>query len=99
MGSPQIILQTPVFNQLTSFLPVTKNPAVQTVIAKSAIEALDERIFPRTARLDVERVTSPIPQPFLQSVSDKFRAIIAADMAGRTASDKEPVQNGNHLPR
>src|SRR5688500_7318902 len=99
MGSPQIILQSPRFNNLACFLTITKNPAVQTVIAKSAIETFNKRIFPRTAKIDVERMKSPIMQPFLQSISDKFRAIIAADMAGRTACYKEPVQNGNHLTR
>jgi len=43
-----IVLLPPLFNHDLGFMPIDKDPAIETVTAKRPVEALDEGIFPGT---------------------------------------------------
>ncbi len=60
-----IIPLTPLFNNLLGLSAIGKDPAIQTFAAQRAIKTLDERVFPRTAGGDVERLALLIAQPVL----------------------------------
>lgn len=55
-----IILLPPSFNHLLSFLPTGKDPSIETVAAKRAVETLDERVLLGAAGLDIKRLTIAI---------------------------------------
>ena len=49
VGWLQIVLQTPVFQDLLCLLTIDEAVSVQTLLPQTTIEALDIRVFPRTA--------------------------------------------------
>jgi hypothetical protein len=48
-----IIFLTRLFDNGLRFLPIGKEPAIQTFCPKGAVEALDKSVLPRTAWLDI----------------------------------------------
>jgi hypothetical protein len=60
-----IVLLTSLFDNRLCFLPIGKQPAIQTLSPKCVVEALDRRVFPRATRLNIERVAVLLTQPLL----------------------------------
>ena len=94
-----IVLLPPILNHDLGLMTVGENPAIQTFSSKLAVETLNKRVLPRAAGLDVHRLALAIPQPLLQSVSNKLRTIIAAQVLRRAAQQKEPFQLLDDLAR
>src|SRR5690606_13318343 len=88
-----IIFLTPLFDNRLCFLPIRKDPTVQTLSAERAVEALDEGILPRATGFDIERVAVLLPQPSLQGKGNKLRTVVTAQVARCAAHQKQPCQN------
>ena len=67
-----IVLLAPVLDDNLCFMPVGKDPAIQTFAAKRAVETLDEGILPGTARRNVHGVAVTVTQPLLKGVGDEL---------------------------
>jgi len=62
---------------------------VQTLISELAVKALDERILPRTARLDAHYIAAVVTQPVLDSIGDELCAVITPDILRLQARKRE----------
>ena len=80
-----IIFLSPLFDHNLCLVSVGENPAVETIAAKRPVEALDERVLPRTAQFDIRRFALLIPQPLLKCISHEFGTIVAAQVVRRDA--------------
>ena len=64
MRTTMIVLLPPFLNNNLNFLLVDENPVNQTLRPEHAVEALNERVLPRTARFDVQRGAIPLTHPY-----------------------------------
>ena len=83
-----IILLPPLLDNNLCLRSIGEQPPIQTFSAKYPVEALDERVLPRTAGRDIQRVAVPILQPLLKGVGNEFRAIVAAQIVRRTTQQE-----------
>ena len=80
-------------------MQVTEEFSIQQLIAQLVMEALDVRLFPRRAWLDVERFNLSEVKPVLQRIGDELRAIVAADMLRRSVPLNRLANHRNHIDR
>src|SRR4051794_24410884 len=99
MWTAKIVLLPPLFNHHLRLMPAGKDPAIETIRAKSSVETLDEGILPRAARRDVERVAMTVTQPLLERIGDELWTIIAAEVGRCASKQNQPFQNLNNLTR
>ena len=57
--------------------------AVEQLIAKAGVEALDVAVLPRTASLDVGGLGTDSRDPFLHRLGDELRSIVGPDVSGK----------------
>ena len=58
--------------------------AVEALVAEAAVEGFHEAVLPWAARLDVEGLYLVCCQPALEFLGDKLRAVVGADVVGRS---------------
>src|SRR5437867_8448904 len=73
--------------------------AVEQLVAKTRVEALDVAVFPRTAPLDVSGLGAGHRDPFLHGLGHEFRSVVGADVSGNAPQDEEVGQNVDHIDR
>src|SRR5215470_2585346 len=56
--------------------------AVEQLIAKAGVEALDVAVLPRAAPLDVGGLGTGSRDPFLHGLGDELRSIVGPDVSG-----------------
>src|SRR5258706_7035550 len=76
-----------------------ENLAVEQLIAKAGVEALDVAVLPRAAPLDVGSLGTDYRDPFLHGFGDELRSVVRADVSGNAPQDEEVGQNVDHIDR
>src|SRR6516225_8325727 len=103
-----VILSSPILNDHACFGQGREEFAIQTLVAKLIVKALDISLFPGRTRLDVQALNLSRAHPFPDRLSDELRAIVTADMFrltvafDRTIQDPDGIQRSNgsaHLDR
>ena len=79
VGAELIVLGAPVFDEQTGLGERTEPMLVETVVAESAIEGLDESVLGGLAGLDVMEDDAGGLSPAMQSAADELRAVIGGD--------------------
>jgi hypothetical protein len=73
--------------------------AVEQLIAKTSVEALDVAVLPRAAPLDVSGFGTDSRDPFLHGPGDELRSVVGPDVSGNAPQDEEVGQNVDHIER
>src|SRR5262249_26380530 len=89
MGPDRIVMAPPAFDDDLSFVEGVEDLAIEQLIAKAGVEALDVAVLPRTAPLDIGSLGADRGDPSLDGLGDELRSIIRPDMTGDTPQDEE----------
>ena len=73
--------------------------AVEQLIAKAGVEALDVAVLPRTASLDVGGLGTDSRDPFLHRLGDELRSVVGPDVSGNAPQDEQVGQYVDHIDR
>jgi len=73
--------------------------AVEQLVAKARVEALDVAVLPRTAPLDVSGLGAGNRDPFLHGLGHELRSVVGANVRGNAMQDEEVGQNVDHIDR
>jgi hypothetical protein len=76
-----------------------ENLAVEQLIAKAGIEALDVAVLPGATPLDVGGLGTDSRDPVLHRLGDELGSVVGADVSGDAAQDEEVGQNVDHIDR
>src|SRR5216684_2956992 len=76
-----------------------ENLAVEQLIAKAGVEALDVAVLPRAAPLDVGGLGTDSRDPVLHCLGDELRSVVGPDVNGNAPQDEEVGQNIDHIDR
>ena len=99
MGSDRVVVASPALDDDLGLAQTVEDLAVEQLIAKAGVEALDVAVLPRTASLDVSGLGSDSCDPFLHSLGDKLRSVVGSDVTGDAPQDEEVGQNVDHIDR
>lgn len=89
-----IVPPTVVFHQHLGLPQVSKLLRVEKLIPKAAVERLDVRVLPRTARRDVQRLDARFLQPLLNRRGYELRPVVAPQVLRRPAEGEQVLQRG-----
>ena len=93
MRPDRIVMTPPAFDDDLSFSEGVEDLAVEQLIAKAGVEALDVAILPRTAGLDIGSLGADGGDPSLDSLGDELRSIVGPDVTGNAAQDEQIGEN------
>jgi hypothetical protein len=99
MRPDRIVMAPPAFDDDLSFSEGVEDLAIEQLIAKAGVEALDVAVLPRTASLDVSGLGAASCNPFLHGLGDELRSVVGADVTGDATQDEEVGQNVDHIDR
>src|SRR4051794_15136974 len=99
MRPDRIVMAPPAFDDDLSFSEGVEDLAIEQLIAKAGVEALDVAVLPRTASLDVSGLGAASCNPFLHGLGDALRPVVGADVSGDATQDEEVGQNVDHIDR
>ena len=71
--------------------------AIEQLIAKAGVEALDVAVLPRTAPLDIGSLGADSGDPSLDSLGDELRSVVGPDMTGNAAQDEQVGQKAEDI--
>jgi hypothetical protein len=73
--------------------------AVEQLIAKAGVEALDVAVLPGAAVFDVGGLGTDNRDPFLQCLGDELRSVVGPDVSRNAPQDEELGENVDHIDR
>jgi len=94
-----VILSSPALNDHACFSQAREEFAIQTLVAKLIVKALDISLFPGRARLDVQALNLSCAHPLADRLSDELRAIVTADMFRLTVAFDRSIQDPDGIQR
>jgi len=94
-----IIVPQPHVRQNLSLKHAPKKVHVQKLVPNLAVETLDERVLPRTPRLDIQSLAATLEQPILDPLRDELRTIVAPQIRGGAPLRKQRSQTIDDLLR
>jgi hypothetical protein len=83
----------PAFDDDLSFSEGVEDLAIEQLIAKAGVEALDVAVLPRTAPLDIGSLGADSGDPSLDGLGDELRSVVGPDVTGNAAQDEQVGQN------
>ena len=90
-----IVVRAPVFDEESGFGQGAKPMLVKAVVAEGAIEALDEGVLHRFARLDMMESNAGALSPEVEGFAGKLGAIVHGDGLGKPTRESQALENGN----
>src|SRR5215470_9451122 len=93
MRPDRIVMTPPAFDDDLSFSVGVEDLAIEQLIAKSAVEAFDVAILPRTAGLDIGSLGADGGDTSLDSLGAELRSVVGPDVTGTAAQDEQVGQN------
>ena len=90
-----IVVRAPVFDEESGFGEGGKPMLVEAVIAEGAIEALDEGVLHRFARLHMMQSNAGALSPEVEGFAGELRAIVHGDDLRKTTRESQALENGN----
>src|SRR5215475_6237676 len=97
MRPDRIVMAPPAFDDDLSFSQGIEDLAVEQLIAKAGVEALDVAVLPRTAPLDIGGLGADSGDPSLDSLGDELRSVVGPDVTGNAAQDEQVGQNVDNI--
>ncbi len=87
----------PCFDQDFGLGEAVEDFPVEQFITQRSIERFIIAVLPWRSRCDIECGHADLSQPFLNSGSDKFAAIVRPYVCRRPTRDEQPRQRGKHI--
>ena len=97
MRPDRIVMAPPAFDDDLSFSEGVEDLAIEQLIAKAGVEALDVAVLPRTAPLDIGSLGADSGDPSLDSLGDELRSVVGPDVTGNAAQDEQVGQNVDNI--
>jgi hypothetical protein len=76
-----------------SFSEGVEDLAIEQLIAKAGVEALDVAVLPGIAPLDIGSLSADSGDPSLDSLGDELRSVVGPNVTGNAAQDEQVGQN------
>lgn len=92
-----VVEASPLFDQHLRFCQRVEDLAVQAFISEFSIEAFTIAVFPRTSRLDVERLHIQFAKPIPYGLSDKLWSIVRTNVLRRSVTDEELAEHMEYV--
>src|SRR6266550_834509 len=99
MRPDRVVVASPALDDDLGLAQSVEDLAVEQLIAKAGVEALDVAVLPRAAPLDVGSLGTDYRDPFLHGFGDELRSVVRADVSGNAPQDEEVGQNVDHIDR
>ena len=99
MGPDRVVVASPALDDDLGLAQSVEDLAVEQLIAKAGVEALDVAVLPRATPLDVGGLGTDSRDPFLHGFSDELRSVVGPDVSGNAPQDEEVGQNVDHIDR
>src|SRR5262245_66539081 len=97
MRPNRIVMASPALDDDLSLAQSVEDLAVEQLIAKAGVEALDVAVLPRAAPLDVGGLGTDSRDPFLHCLGDELRSVVGPDVSGDAPQDEEVGQNVDYI--
>src|SRR5258708_16372933 len=98
-GADCVVVASPALDDDLGLAQSVENLAVEQLIAKAGIEALDVAVLPGAAPLDVSGLGTDGRDPVLHRLGDELWSVVGADVSGNAAQDEQIGQNVDHIDR
>src|SRR5262245_20791062 len=99
VGPDRVVVASPTLDDDLGLAQSVENLAVEQLIAKAGIEALDVAVLPAAAPLEVGGLGTDSRDPFLHRLGDELRPVVGADVSGNAAQDEQVGQTVDHIDR
>jgi hypothetical protein len=93
VGPDRVVVASPALDDDLGLAQSVEDLAVEQLIAKAGVEALDVAVLPRAASLDVSGLGTDSRDPFLHGLGDELRSVVGPDVSGDAPQDEEVGQN------
>ena len=93
MGPDRVVVASPALDDDLGLAQTVEDLAIEQLIAKAGVEALDVAVLPRTAPLDIGSLGADSGDPSLDSLGDELRSVVGPDMTRNAAQDEQLGQN------
>jgi hypothetical protein len=93
VGPDRVVVASPTLDDDLGLAQSVENLAVEQLIAKAGIEALDVAVLPGAAPLDVGGLGTDSRDPVLHRLGDELRSVVGPDVTGNAAQDEQVGQN------
>src|SRR5207237_8193459 len=94
-----VVVTSPALNDDLGLAQTVEDLAVEQLIAKAGVEALDIAVLPRTASLDVSGLAADSCDPFLHGLGDELRSVFGSYMAGAATQTQAGGEHVDQLDR
>src|SRR5512137_2990385 len=91
-----IVFDSPPFDFASRVVKRDEDMLVQALLAQPAVEALDEGVLDRLARLDELQLNAALVGPLIEYAAGKFRPVVALNHCRQSASATQPFQYSLH---
>jgi hypothetical protein len=99
VGPNRVVVASPALDDDLGLAQSVENLAVEQLIAKASVEALDVAVLPGAAPLDVGGLGTDSRDPVLYRLGDELRSVVGPDVSGNAPQDEQIGQNVNHIDR
>jgi hypothetical protein len=99
MRPDRVVVVPPALDDDSGLSERVEDFAVEQLVAKARVEALDVAVLPGTAPLDVSGLGADSCDPFLHGLGHELRSIVGPDASGNAMQDEEVGQNIDHIDR
>src|SRR5258708_11767119 len=96
-GADCVVVASPTLDDDLGLAQSVENLAVEQLIAKAGIEALDVAVLPGAAPLDVGGLGTDSRDPVLHRLGDELRSVVGPDVTGNAAQDEQVGQNVDNI--
>src|SRR5258706_7756210 len=96
MSAMSIAVDSPVLDLLDRVRKTREPVQVETLVAKPAVEALDEAVLHRLAGLDEVELHSVLERPLIERSTCELRAVVDHDRSRQAALGREPIEHSSH---
>jgi len=92
VGPDRVVVASPALDDDLGLAQTVEDLAIEQLIAKAGVEALDVAVLPRTAPLDIGSLGADSGDPSLDSLGDELRSVVGPDMTGNAAQDELSIR-------
>ncbi len=92
-----VVFVQPLVGNRLRFLDGCEEPPVEAIVAKDRVEALDERILPRTPGIDVPSLDILLRRPLPKSLRYQLRPVVRTNAERSTVQRHQRFQNSDHV--
>src|SRR5260370_18596476 len=98
-GADRVVVASPALDDDLGLAQSVEDLAVEQLIAKAGVEALDVAVLPGATPLDVGGLGTDNRDPVLHCLGDELRSVVGPHVSGNAPQDEQVVQNVDHIDR